>query len=293
MVKVINIGSFNYYRPPEWKGLEELIRFPDGEFKRESIPNSTIWVFNKKNHQYIPAIFADDVGCGIAMFVIKKVDHKEAADKIYEYLKEKNVLGRGNHFVDICTSINSECNTLLVHSDGKSYDRSIPKSVEEAILKQQVSEKFREELGQELIELIGTRGELAGNWTHNLIEENEKVIYRKGCIKVEPEKTYILPAHLGAKILIYTVDKSTMPPYFSMPHATGRSGPRGKMKVAIKEAAEVRNMVYIPEGISNSALRTEHPKCYNDFTNIIDTLGKSAYIKPIDEIQILSYIGKV
>ena len=141
-------------------------------------------------------------------------------------------------------------------------------------------------------DLIGSQSnEIFGNWTHNTIEEGDKVIYRKGVIKTEPYKVNILPAHLGSNILFYTTDKEKIPPYSSMPHATGRSGPRGKTKVSPEKAAEIRKTVYIPEKISNSSLRSEHPSCYNNFDKIYDTLID--YIIPVGESKIKSYVGKV
>jgi hypothetical protein len=76
-----------------------------------------------------------------------------------------------------------------------------------------------------------------------------------------------------------------------MPHATGRSKPRGEGKVSLEKANSLRDLVYIPEEISNSSLRSEHPSCFNDFNKIINSLGN--YIVPFGESKILSYVGKV
>ncbi|MBU2560737.1 MAG: hypothetical protein KKD17_00415 [Nanoarchaeota archaeon] len=287
----------SYYKVPDLPGLEELVRFPDGEFKRDSIPNSTIWVFNRSGHVFVPHILSDDVGCGIAAFVIGKVDAEKAADKIYRHLKGRGVIGGGNHFVDVCSEIDSldinmdAHNILLVHSDGKSYGPGVPKSIAEALSKQKRAEDFRKDLGYELAGLLDVPVSMMGNWTHNSVEDSEKVIYRKGVVKVEPHKLHVLPAHLAAKILMYTVDESDLPPYSSMPHATGRSGPTGKMKVSSEIAGLLRKQVYIPAGISDSSLRSEHPSCYNGFGRILSRLGN--HIVPLGECRILGYVGKV
>ena len=302
MVKIKSFETSHYY-PTNFEGLEELVRFPDGEVKRNSIPNSTVWSFNGENHEYNSNILSNDVGCGIAAFLINGVDVKEATDKIYTHLKNKNILGRGNHFINIVSemknpyqevSFGHNSNLLIVHSDGKSYDPSIPTNVEDAITKQKSAETFREDLGHTLAEIIGANSELVGNWTHNSVETSEKngnIIYRKGVVKVEPNKLQFLPACIGQEVLFYTVDGENLPPYSSMPHATGRSKPRGEGKVSLEDANSLRDLIYIPEGISDSSLRTEHPSCFNGFEKIIESLGK--YIVPVAESKILSYVGKV
>src|SRR3989338_6362448 len=296
-----HITSFEdgFYYPPPFPGLEELVRFPDGEFKRDTIPNSTVWVFKKENHQFRPEIHSSDIGCGMAGFILEKIDAREAADICYGALKKKNILGRGNHFVDICSHIEppfenrqEPYNILLLHTHGP--DTTQPLTLQEAKQKQEYARQCREEIGFDLARKIGVKAQLVGDWSHNTIEEvGNLLIYRKGVVRVEPGKIVVLPAHLGTKILVYTVDAKSMPPYDSMPHATGRAGPRGQMKVSEEDAAFVRKLVYIPDEIENSSLRSEHPSCYNGFDKILTILGQGKYIVPVGEMRILSYIGKI
>ena len=302
MVEIISFEDGFYY-PPNFKGLETLVRFPDGEFKRKDIPNSTIWVFNSNNHSYVNEILGNDVGCGMTAFILNEIDHKEAADKFYEFLKDKKILGRGNHFVDVCSTIEStfdekdeKYNILLLHTHGKGDNKA--ENIEQAKFLQQKASKERENLGYDLADLLKAKCKLLGDWPHNTVEEeNDKIVYRKGVIKVQPEKVYFLPAHLGAHILVYTIDtrQDNIPPFFSMPHATGRKGPRGENKVSLAKVKEIRDLVYIPSGISDTSLRTEHSSCFNDFDKIINKLCKwdKSYIVDIGEIRILSYIGKI
>ena len=302
MVKIYGLEDAFYYPPANWKDLEVLVRFPDGEYKRETIPNSTIWQFNAVNHAFRPEIHAADIGCGITAFIIPEIDFRVGADIVYHHLRSKRNLGRGNHFVDICSAIDfvyeperaEPYHLLLLHTHGKG--NKIPQTVGQAIQQQDAVSEERIEIGFDLLKALGTKGGIFGNWPHNTVEETEgKVIYRKGVVKVEPEKLYILPAHLGAKILVYSVNEDKMPPYSSMPHATGRAGPRNAMKVSPEEAAKLRDSVYIPPGISNESLRSEHPSCYNDFNKIFRKLltPECPYFRPLGETQILSYVGKI
>ena len=316
MVKILSFEDTHYYPPPALRvGLETLVRFPDGEFKRNSIPNSTVWVYNPAQHRYHSKILGNDVGCGIAAFVIDEVDPKIAADTIFKKLARKGILGRGNHFVDICGAYHSAeeasamqqgkqpHNLLLVHTHGDNKDTSTSRSIAEAQVRQKYAEKFREQLGHQLAADIGSKTcTLFGNWMHNSVEETEEgIVYRKGVVKVQSGKIYVLPANIGEMILFYTVSDTApfqMPPYHSMPHAAGRAGPRGRMKVSLEAVQEMRqqpSIPYIPAGISDSALRTEHPSCFNTDDKIFEKLGPAGNNSFIitGETKILSYIGKV
>jgi len=300
---MVQITSYedNFYRPPAWLGLEEMVRFPDGEVQQSSLPNSTVWVFNAKDHLFRPEILGNDAGCGMTGFFVQDVDHVEAADTFYNFLnRKKRIIGGGNHFIDICAPIESVADLrsepykiLLIHTHGP--DISVPQTIGQAQQKQRSAESFRKELGEELSALVGSSCELLGDWTHNSVAiENEKVVYRKGIVKAKSGKIHVLPAHLGAKILLYTLNDQNPPPYFSMPHATGRRGPLGDTKVNPEEVDILREMVYIPPGISSNSLRSEHPSCYNGYNKIMDRLlHENNFFIPVGETRILSYIGKV
>ncbi len=292
-----------YFRPPSWPGLEGLVIFPDGEFRHESLPNSSVWVFSKQNHQFRPEIHQEDLGCGMTAILIPPVDKREAADAFYDYLQGEGILGRGNHFVDLCSPIepvhdfksslpSTEYQILLLHTHGRG--RVIPSSLSAALEQQKNVAEERWEIGKDLIKLLGTKGELLADWPHNTVEETpDKIIYRKGAVKVEPGKIYFLPAHLQADILVYSHLEEKLPPYSSMPHGTGRRGPRGQTKVTAEQASLIRKQVYIPSGIKDSSLRTEHHSCYNGFDKIFDTLRKEELFVPVGYARILSYVGKV
>ena len=297
MAKITSFEDSFYY-PIGFDGLEELIRFPDGEFKSEKIPNSTIWVFPEEDHQFVPKIHGGDIGCGMATFILNNVDPKGAADTIFTYLHKANILGRGNHFVDILDPISgfdmgSDSKLLLIHTHGPNhYD---PKGVDEAISYQQQASNLRIDIGSTLASMVSNDHELMVDSPHNTIERNEgKVIYRKGVVKAKPGEIHPLPAHLGAKVWWYTTTNDVAPPFSSMPHATGRKGPRSETKVTVEKAREIRDLVYIPEGISDASLRTEHPSCFNGYEKITKKmLEENNLFVPVGSSRILSYVGKV
>lgn len=297
--KVTNHNTF-FFHPGKKKGLEEVILLPGSEKKyRSSVPNSSVWVFNRFGHSYDPSILGQDVGCGVTGFKLPKLEFKEAADMIAEYLKDKQILGRGNHFVDLCSSIysqhvdfNPNYSAMLIHTDGKEGKQNAPKTIPEAEKRRYDAEMFRRELGEKLADILGVTSHCFGNWTHNSVEVcNEKVIYRKGTIKAKAEEINVLLASLGREVFLYTVVEKNMPPFSSMPHGTGRIGPLSDIKATIEKARELRRKVYVPETISDSSLRSEHPDCYHDFQHVLKELHQ--YMVGLGHLKIKAYVGKI
>lgn len=292
--------SSNFYYPEKERttGLERLVIFPDGTKNRSGIPNSSVWIYRKTGHEYDPSLLGPDVGCGISGFKIPAAGH-EAADAIAEFLKDKKVLGRGNHFVDLCTSIVSpymeddpEHNILLIHTDGKQMMNEVPSNLHEALQKIKDASEIRQELGNTLAKMLGIPINRFGDWAHNTVEETEEyLVYRKGAIKTVPSMIHIMPAHIRSHILVYTVQKEYMPPAESLPHGTGRAGPINQHKVTEEKAEEVRKHVYIPKIIPASSLKSEHPDCYNGFDNIFRTLKQ--FMIGLGHLEIKAYIGKL
>lgn len=298
MVELVNLTDRYYHANGAFPGLEKLVLFPGGKAK-QGIPAGSVWVFNG-NHSYDSKILHDDVGCGMSAFFLNRdIDPKQSADDIAKYLKGKNVLGRGNHFVDICGAFNPIEGEypyhymLVVHTDGKSIDNKIPETFEQAQERIKSAVELRKDLGNSLAKTIGAkRVELFGDWPHNTVEFSDgKYIYRKGTIKVTPEKVHILPAHLNSSILFYTIHKDDVPILSSMPHATGRKGPISEHKVSVEKARGVRKNIHIPDMISDSSLRSEHPDCFNDMTKIARSLGKQ--IVTLGDTYIAAYVGKI
>jgi len=308
-VSVINFSDFFYY-PKRFAGLESLVIFPDGEVRASGMPNSCVWAF-EENTPYNPEILGPDVGCGIAGFAVTPTDYRKAADSIANMLAGRGILGRGNHFVDLCSSLVSpfdsglanDANTdgnfsmLLIHTDGKQGKTDVPRSYDEAVEKQAYAVRLRQCLADDIAGLLaksshGFSYDPFGDWTHNSVsKEDGLVVYRKGVIKADPKKIHILPAHLGKEIIVYAISPENMPPFSSMPHGTGRKGPTSRLKVEDSKIAELRDRVYVPSEISDASLRSEHPDCYNSFEKVWERLGQ--YMKPLGHFEIRAYIGKI
>jgi len=294
--------------------LEEVVVFVN-ETKREGIPNGSVWVYNDMGQGYNPDILGEDVGCGMAAFKISKdVNLKKAADEIAKSLKGIRILGSGNHFVDLCSPMRvfdkwvknewidfsdfkhnttDKSQFLILHTDAKTIMDKTPVSFKEADEKMQIAQNFRDKLGNDLAKLIGSKIiEKYGDWTHNSVERKDgKIIYRKGAIKVLSGKIHIFPVSLGNPILFYTVDGNYIPPYNSMPHASGRKVKTGDFKASLESVSEFRKLIYIPEEVKDNSLRAEHPDCFNTLNDFTDEF--KLYFNSIGEVNIIAYVGKI
>ncbi|MAG77942.1 hypothetical protein CL616_01105 [archaeon] len=290
MVEIINYGDFyDIGRFQGVPGLESVVLFPNAEFNRDFV-NSSVLSFDSKDHEYRSEILGNDVGCGITCFAIQPINVEYAADKISDFISQSSILGRGNHFIDVCGGFSDSHYFILIHSDGKAaFDLDLPESVDEAQRRVVQASNFRIDLAQKIGQVIDRNMEWVEDWPHNRVDfEDGKFVYRKGAIKVKPKGLYVLPANAEAPVLFYSLSDSFDIPTNSMPHGTGRKAPRSLLKATDEEVQEFRKEVYVPEIIPSSSLRGEHPLCYNDFDIILNKFFNQ--IVPIGELPVLAYI---
>jgi len=277
--------------------LEDSVVF-SGDYNK---PLCATFKLKADGHNYIKDILENDVGCGMSAFIFdKKADCKEIADKAADYLKGRNVLGRGNHFIDICSGLCSEEDSypphyvVVIHSDGKQVHKTQPKTIDEAIQRVKDASEFRANLASDIAGLVKVNYERIGDWPHNSVEyQNGSVIYRKKTIKTFEKKLHIFTGSLGTTVMFYTFGTGKMPKLESMPHGSGRSEPLSQLKQHVTEddVKGLRKMVYIPEMIKDSSLKSEHPKCYDLEFSVLNEVNENYCI--VNEVKILAYVGKI
>lgn len=287
--KFTNYSNISYY-PPVTDGLEELVIFPGAERKGQQLFGSSVWKFKREGHKYQQWILGDDVGCGLTAFKIEKLNKKqikEFADRIAKYLKGKKLLGGGNHFVDICSRIEAhdndrtKYNMLLIHSHGPRKRVGFPENIREAEERAVKASSDRQELGWNLLSLMGLRGAVAGDWNHNYVEvTDESVIYRRGCIKVREKKIHILLAHVGYGLLVYTITER-------LPNIKIKDYP-----LFIKKLRGKRKQIYTPEGWIYSLLDDNVKKMINKYHKADKYCAREIEWEVDDEIDRILDLGE-
>lgn len=210
--------SGDYFFPDERmrEGLEKVILFPESD-PSHRIPNGSAWRY--KENVYRPEILGDDVGCGITGFMLQKYDSlEELADETLKVLEKEDIsIGRGNHFIDICEGYNSTHKTLFIHSD-MNKEGVTPKTFQRAQQMQKDAVEKRVEVIEALTSKLGLNTEYLGDWTHNTVENEDGVVYRKGTISVA-DKRGILALNPFDGMLLYGADFSEYDNM--MQHSTG------------------------------------------------------------------------
>lgn len=210
--------SGDYFFPDEHirEGLEKVILFPEAD-PSHRIPNGSAWTY--KENVYRPEILGDDVGCGITGFMLQNYDSiDELADETLKVLEKEDIsIGRGNHFIDICEGYDSTHKTLFIHSD-MNKEGVTPKTLQKAQQMQKDAVEKRVDVIDTLTSKLGLKTEYLDDWTHNTVESEDGMVYRKGTISVVDNEG-ILALNPFDGMLLYGADFSDYDGM--MQHSTG------------------------------------------------------------------------
>lgn len=240
--KIINMGDQFFY-PPKYllNQLGYTIIFSENTMKRD-IPSGSIWHY--KNFEYKSEILRDDVGCGMALFLIEKGISKNDWISV---LKNHSI-GSGNHFINI-GSYDKNKDYFLLHTDLNKEVR-IPKNINEALRQISISKEKREELTDIIMKEIDARYILFDDWVHNDINiEEDRITYLKGIVDSKKNRQVgIVGLNPIEGVLMYLQPKEWLNGY--MQHGLGVKNHDFK-----KEYIKVSNKLsYIDvESISNSS----------------------------------------
>jgi hypothetical protein len=231
----------------------------------------------------------------MAAFLLSKTDARTAGDKMAAMLSERVLLGAGEHYVLLCSGISGWCtdkllqhNLLLVHSGNAGSQHQVPETIGAAIQTAGSAAEWRASLGSELAAAAGAGCEMLADLPHSYVEADDRIVYRKGCIRAHGGKLHFMVAHTGAKIWAYTVDEYSMPPADSLPCCTGIAEPHSP---ASAQALHASQNVYFPAEQSSAELNCLHPSRRNSYEQIISLFGGGKYIVPVGEAEILCFIG--
>ena len=143
-------------------------------------------------------------------------------------------------------------------------------SLKEAFERQKYASEFRKETGGDIAKTLGVSFEIISDMPHNTVYyEDGFTVYRKGAVRCNSDNIYFLPAHLGAKVMAYTINDTL--PMQTMPHGTGRSMPRSEIKeLAMQRDIDyLKSIVYLPKNMNDSSLKDMIPEAFNNYDQII------------------------
>jgi hypothetical protein len=222
-------------------GLKKLVVLPD-YCPGVGLDIGTVAVFDRKIHTTNAGYIGLDMGCGMLLARVPSSKEKEIVE-IRENLTKNElryILGGGNHFINfyqVTNSIDSSFNErdlmILVHTGVRNKDNSNqPMSPLSAPLYSQESEARGKATRKEILEKLGLgKLEILLNQAHNTIEAVEnKIVYRKGAVKLMPGKLGVIPSHAYGEAVLVLANQKIKELEYSMCHGTGRKISRAIFK---------------------------------------------------------------
>lgn len=306
-----NLSDSNLRFAGNREGLLKLIVLPDYCPGKGDLPVGIVAVYNKGNHEVHSTYLGPDVGCGmvLARFEepledLKYTTYKIAA-KLRDVTTELGSLGSGNHFIDVLKAeeikqdigIRPGDDLVLIHTgsrlagqriyeedmSGPAYLRAYEHLIEYGKQNRKSILKLVEKCADNSLDFVLES-------YHNSVDiSQEKVVYRKGAVKLLPGEVGVIPSSMAGKALLVRGKDSLRELEYSMCHGTGRKVSRRGAKNMHFDFGKLRERVVIPNLISNWQIRTETPDCYRTIEEILPKI--EPYVEVIGTLVPKAYVS--
>jgi RNA-splicing ligase RtcB len=209
-------------------------------------------------------------------------------------------LGGGNHFLDaLVPAGRSGPLHFLIHTGSRAESGLVDDLIDEP---DAFDRDFSRIMAWAEENRATIQAELEGRFSsmellldapHNSYEvlDDAAVVIRKGAVKVLPGDSAVIPSHMSGDVVLVRATNEVKESLFSLSHGTGRTMSRGESKRAANEFdfAELRRSIMLPEGLSDSSLRTEGPFAYRDLDECLLLLED--FIEVEERYRVLAYMG--
>ena len=288
------------------KGLqaEEVVFFPDACPGRSPLPTGTV-VYTKQADWRKFAI--SDVGCGMLFAKSNMLfdDFREELwDQVYYDLKANKGklgdLGSGNHFLDALQCYDDDYIYFLIHTGSRKESGIVDDLIDSPL---EFDAKFDEVISwaeenrravAQVVEKHFGKLKVIMDKNHNHFEIlNDGVIIRKGANRVAPGELVVLPSNLEGDVILARGTDKVGEVFNSLNHGTGRVMSRSDAKTlaANYDYKGLRKRVYIPEMISDAAIKTEAPFCYRNLEDCLALIDELIVIEK--RFSPFAYIGQM
>jgi len=308
-MNILNLSNYSigeiYSNLPNDLECEQLIVFPDFNPSQGALPTGVVIKTFASNWKKFTV---SDVGCGIRLVksTLSKVAlNKEKWAQVYYLLRENKGklgdLGGGNHFLNAVTNKKGEL-FFLIHTGSRDESTELDNfiNLEDNLFEKEYSRivnwAFENRSGiVKVLEKVFGKTELVFDKCHNSFEKlaDSSVIIRKGSIKVLGNDFAVIPSHLTDRSVLVKCNKRVSEVLNSLPHGTGRILSRSDAKEIGRsyDFDFLRQVILIPDEITDSSLLSEGPYAYNDLKNTLEKT--SDYFDIVDVFDNIGYIGHV
>ena len=296
-------------------GLERFILLPDHCPGKGLLPEGSVAVFDRSGHTASSEYLGPDVGCGmtLARFEGPIDDIEHVNYKIWEGLRavktELGSLGSGNHFINLyevssvkgnslaenSLSLNVKDAVVVVHSGSRLQGKAVYESgvsgedylrLYEGLI--DFARRNREKLLQLVEKSAGKKLSILIDKPHNTLEvKDERVLYRRGAIKLIPGEYAVLTSAIGREAVVIKGKETLSEINFSMCHGTGRKIPRSEAKLRYFNSDSLREKISIPSFLYDSQFHTEFPQCFRSLEEVMPRIDK--YVSVVARLKARSY----
>ena len=284
---------------------ETVVFLPDACPGRSPLPTGTVVLTNQNNWRKFAV---SDCGCGI---LLAKSNHKFADfnknswDKLYFDLKTNKGrlgdLGSGNHFLDALQSYEDDFIYFLIHTGSREESKLVEPLVD---FPSRFDEKFkivcdwakdnRLTIAKMLEKYFG-KLEIILDKNHNGFEmlNDGYVIIRKGAVKLLSNETAVIPSSMNGDVVLVKAKDTINKVLNSMSHGTGRIMSRSEAKTYAEkfDYKSLREMIYIPNMISDVSIKTEAPFCYRAIDSCLQLIDK--LVMEVQRFSPFAYLGQI
>lgn len=307
--EILNLSEIPAYKiykalPPNLN-IKKIVIMPDFTPLTGNIPTGTsVLITNKDWRKYA----ISDIGCGISLYktdIQKKDFSKSMWDELFYKMKQikrgnYGTLGSGNHFLDLMVNEKNNKLFIAIHTGSPFFKDDLKKLIEnptmfdikyKEIMKTAIEN--RKKIAQTVSTVFGKMN-LIVDKIHNSVEETDKgVIIRKGCVKLEKNEITLLPSSMTGKAFLLKATSKIEETLNSLSHGTGRILSVGETKSLYSKMdfTNLREKIYIPEGIPDNSLKGEVPEAYRPVDEVLNKL--KGYIIPLFPLIPIAYIGQL
>lgn len=292
---------------PRGLKAEEMVIFPDACPGKAPLPTGTaLRTFDPNWRKYA----VSDCGCGMQLlqtgmssdeFQKRYSDWDTLGTKIRQNKGGLGDLGGGNHFIDALKSCATDEVYFLIHTGSRNESGLVDHLIDRPKEFDKEFERIvtwarnnRDAVATTARAVFGKSTECIWDKPHNTFEQlsDGSVILRKGVMSVKQGEEFVIPSSMTGEVILGVATAGVDRVLNSMSHGTGRVLSRADAKDLLATDTTIRSpreLIYIPEYISDSSLRTEGPHCYRDLDQCLNLLGPT--IDQKERFSVLAYLG--
>ena len=119
------------------------------------------------------------------------------------------------------------------------------------------------------------------------------VIIRKGAVKLLSNETAVIPSSMNGDVVLVKAKDTINKVLNSMSHGTGRIMSRSEAKTYAEkfDYKSLREMIYIPNMISDASIKTEAPFCYRAIDSCLQLIEK--LVTEVQRFSPFAYLGQI